>query len=325
MTSTSVVATRNSEDDDVLRRLLLSAAASPRVKRGVEVVPLTRHVVDRFVAGDDVGDALAASRKLVAAGLLASIDRLGEATTDPAHAEATASAYVWLLKELADAGLADFCEVSLKLSSLGQSLEKDGERIALEHARTVCAAAREAGTTVTVDMEDHTTTDATLSAVRELRKDYPSAGAVLQAALLRTEADCADLAAEGSRVRLCKGAYNEPASVAHQDRAAVDLSYVRCLRILMRGNGYPMVATHDPRLVAVSGVMAVQAGRAKGDYEYQMLFGVRPDEQRRLAARGEKIRVYLPYGTQSYPYLMRRLAERPANLAFFLRAVASRR
>ena len=110
----------------MLRRLLLSAAASPRVKRGVEVVPLTKHVVDRFVAGDDVGDALAASRKLVAAGLLASIDRLGEATTDPTQAEATASAYVWLLKELADAGLADFCEVSLKLSSLGQSLEKDG-------------------------------------------------------------------------------------------------------------------------------------------------------------------------------------------------------
>jgi proline dehydrogenase len=241
----SAVATRNPEGHDVLRRLMLSAAASSRVKRGVEVIPLTKHVVDRFVAGDDVGDALAASRKLVAAGLLASIDRLGEATTDPTQAEATASAYVWLLKELADAGLADFCEVSLKLSSLGQSLEKDGARIALENARTVCVAAREAGTTVTVDMEDHTTTDATLAAVRELRTDFPSVAAVLQAALLRTEADCADFAGEGSRVRLCKGAYNEPASVAHRERAAVDLSYVRCLRILMRGKGYPMVATHD--------------------------------------------------------------------------------
>jgi proline dehydrogenase len=308
----------------VLRRLLLCAAASPRVKRGVEVVPLTRRVVDRFVAGDDVSAALAASRKLVAAGLLASIDRLGEATTDPAQAAATASAYVWLLKELADAGLADFCEVSLKLSSLGQALSADGEQIALENARTVCAAARTAGTTVTVDMEDHTTTDATLSAVQELRKDFPSVAAVLQAALRRTEADCADFAGEGSRVRLCKGAYNEPASVAHKDRSAVDLSYVRCLRILMRGKGYPMVATHDPRLIAVTSVMAVQAGRAKGGYEYQMLFGVRPDEQHRLAARGEKIRVYLPYGTQSYPYLMRRLAERPANLAFFLRALTSK-
>ena len=324
MTSKSAAGTRNPEDDEVLRRLLLSAAASPRVKRGVEVIPVTRRVVGRFIAGDEVGDALAASRKLVAAGLLASIDRLGEATTDPTQAEGTVAAYVWLLKELADAGLADFCEVSLKLSSVGQSLSVDGDRIALDHARTVCAAAREAGTTVTVDMEDHTTTDATLSAIQELRKDFPSVGAVLQAALRRTAADCTDLAVEGSRVRLCKGAYHEPASVAHQERSAVDLSYVRCLRILMRGKGYPMVATHDPRLIAVSGVMAVQAGRAKGAYEYQMLFGIRPDEQRRLASRGEKIRVYLPYGTQSYPYLMRRLAERPANLAFFLRAVASR-
>jgi proline dehydrogenase len=308
----------------VLRRLLLSAAASPRVKRGVTAVPLTRHVVDRFVAGDDVGDALAASRRLVAAGLLASIDRLGEATTEPEAANSTAQAYVWLLKQLADAGLAEFCEVSLKLSSLGQSLGADGDRIALEHAHGICTAARDAGTTVTVDMEDHTTTDATLSAVRELRKDFATVGAVLQASLLRTEADCHDLAGEGSRIRLCKGAYREPASVAHQERSDIDLNYVRCLRILMRGKGYPMVATHDPRLIAVTGVMAVQAGRAKGDYEYQMLFGVRPDEQRRLASRGEKIRVYLPYGTQSYPYLMRRLAERPANLAFFLRAIASK-
>jgi proline dehydrogenase len=308
----------------VLRRLLLSAAASSRVKSTVTRVPLTRHVVDRFVAGDDVGDALAASRRLIAAGLLASIDRLGEATTDPELATSTAEAYVWLLKQLADAGLSEFCEVSLKLSSLGQSLGSDGERSALEHAHTVCGAARNAGTTVTIDMEDHTMTDATLSAVRDLRKDFPSVGAVLQASLLRTEADCHDLAGEGSRVRLCKGAYREPASVAFQERSDIDLNYVRCLRILMRGKGYPMVATHDPRLIAVTAVMAVQAGRAKGDYEYQMLFGVRPDEQRRLASRGEKIRVYLPYGTQSYPYLMRRLAERPANLAFFLRAIASR-
>lgn len=308
----------------MLRRLLLSAAASPRLKSGVTRVPLTRHVVDRFVAGEDVGDALAASRLLVAAGLLASIDRLGEETTDSEQASTTAQAHVWLLKQLDDAGLSEFCEVSLKLSSIGQSLGTDGERIALEHSRLICAAARDAGTTVTLDMEDHTKTDGTLSVLHELRNDFATVGAVLQASLLRTEADCHDLAGQGSRVRLCKGAYREPASVAHQERSEIDLNYVRCLRILMRGKGYPMVATHDPRLIAITGVMAVQAGRAKGDYEYQMLFGVRPDEQRRLASRGEKIRVYLPYGTQSYPYLMRRLAERPANLGFFLRAVASR-
>jgi proline dehydrogenase len=164
-----------------------------------------------------------------------------------------------------------------------------------------------------------------LSAVLELRQDFPTVGAVVQAYLKRTEADCRDLAGPGSRVRLCKGAYREPASVAHQDRAAVDLSYVRCLRVLMHGKGYPMVATHDPRLVAITGAMALQSGRTKGEYEYQMLLGVRTDEQRRLAARGEKIRVYVPYGAEWYPYLMRRLAERPANVSFFLRALASRR
>jgi proline dehydrogenase len=309
----------------VLRRLLLSVASSPRIKRGIEVVPVTRSVVNRFVAGEEIDSAIAAARQLVADGMLASIDRLGESVTEIEQAKATADAYVALLKAISDSGQAVSTEVSLKLSSLGQALGDDGERIALENAQLVCAAARNAGTTVTVDMEDHTTTDATLSAVRELRRDFPTVGAVVQAYLRRTEADCRDLAGEGSRVRLCKGAYREPASVAHQDRAAVDLSYVRCLRVLMHGKGYPMVATHDPRLVAITGAMALQSGRAKGEYEYQMLLGIRPDEQRRLATRGEKIRVYVPYGAEWYPYLMRRLAERPANVSFFLRALASRR
>lgn len=308
----------------MLRRVLLSAAESGRLKRAVVRAPLSRGVVRRFVAGEDVDAALATTRQLVARGLLASIDRLGEATIDADQARATADAYVELLRRMAEARLAEFAEVSLKLSSLGQALPRDGEQVALDHARRVCAAAGEAGTTVTLDMEDHTTTDRTLAALKELRVDFPSVGAVLQAYLRRTESDCRDLAGEGSRIRLCKGAYREPASVAFQDQADVDLSYVRCLRILMRGSGYPMVATHDPRLVAIAGAMALQAGRERGEYEYQMLYGVRPVEQRRLAAKGEKLRVYLPYGSEWYPYLMRRLAERPANVAFFLRAVASK-
>jgi len=308
----------------VLRRVLLSAAGSDRIKAAVVRAPFSRGVVNRFVAGDHVDDAIVASRQLVAHGLLVSIDRLGEATTDAAQAQATTDAYVALLKTIADAGLAEFAEVSLKLSSLGQALDVDGEQIALDHARTVCAAATAANTTVTLDMEDHTTTDATLAALHALRVDFPGVGAVLQAYLRRTEGDCRDLAGDGSRIRLCKGAYREPASVAYQDRADVDLSYVRCLRVLMHGSGYPMVATHDPRLVAIAAAMALQAGRERGEYEYQMLFGVRPDEQRRLASKGEKIRVYLPYGTQWYPYLTRRLAERPANVAFFLRAVTTK-
>ncbi|GMA87795.1 hypothetical protein GCM10025868_30450 [Angustibacter aerolatus] len=149
-------------------------------------------------------------------------------------------------------------------------------------------------------------------------------GAVLQAYLRRTEADCRDLATAGSRVRLCKGAYDEPASVAFTDRAEVDKSYVRCAKALMAGDGYPMLATHDPRLVDIGGALAVQHGRSQGAYEFQMLYGIRPDEQQRLADQGEKVRVYVPYGDEWYGYLVRRMAERPANTAFFLRALATR-
>src|SRR5690606_33984888 len=213
--------------------------------------------------------------------------------------------------------------VSLKLSALGQALGADGEQIALDNARAICRAAAEVGTTVTLDMEDHTTTDSTLSILRELRRDWPWVGAVLQSYLYRTEQDCRDLAHEGSRVRLCKGTYREPESVAYQDKAEVDKAYVRCLKILLAGDGYPMIATHDPRLVEIAGVLAARYGREPGSYEYQMLLGIRPEEQRRLAARGERIRVYVPYGEEWYGYLMRRMAERPANLRFFLRSLAT--
>ncbi|NUS57074.1 MAG: proline dehydrogenase, partial [Streptomycetaceae bacterium] len=279
--------------------------------------------VRRFVAGDHAFDAVRATERLAAQGLYATVDHLGEDTRDLAQAEATCVAYLLLLSRLRDAGLARNAEVSVKLSALGGTLA-GGSAVALRHARNICAAAEEAGTTVTLDMEDHTTTDATLDALRTLRADYPWAGAVLQASLRRTEADCRDLAGEGSRVRLCKGAYRAPGTAAFTTRADVDLSYVRCLKILMAGAGYPMVATHDPRLVDVAGMLAVRNRRPPGSYEYQMLYGVRPAEQVRLAARGERVRIYVPYGDQWYGYLMRRLAERPANLAFFLRSVAGK-
>jgi proline dehydrogenase len=174
-------------------------------------------------------------------------------------------------------------------------------------------------------MEDHTTTDSTLEILAELRKDHPSTGAVLQAYLRRTEGDCRELAGAGSRVRLCKGAYAEPESVAFQSALDVDKSYVRCLNILMSGEGYPMVATHDPRLIAIAEDRARWFDRGTDEYEFQMLYGVRPEEQARLAGEGHTVRVYVPYGDQWYGYLMRRLAERPANLAFFGRALATRK
>ena len=235
------------------------------------------------------------------------------------------AAYVDLLRQLSAAGLQRHAEVSVKLSAIGQALPDTGHKIALENARTICRAARNAGTTVTLDMEDHTTTDSTLAILHDLRKDFPETGAVLQAYLHRTEADCRALAHEGSRVRLCKGAYNEPDEVAFQDRVEVDKSYVRCLKVLLGGQGYPMIATHDPRMVEIASSLASRYGRAQGTYEFQMLYGIRPEEQKRLAASGETVRVYLPYGEEWYGYLMRRLAERPQNLSFFLKSLISKK
>jgi proline dehydrogenase len=271
-----------------------------------------------------VDDAIATTRQLVSTGRLVTLDRLGEDILERRQAEDTRDAYLTLLKLLADEGLASGAEVSVKLSAVGQALPDGGEALARDNAFTVCEAARAAGTTVTLDMEDHTTTDSTLGILRDLRSDFPETGAVVQSYLRRTEADCRDLAYAGSRVRLCKGAYKEPESVAFQNKFEVDLSYVRCLKLLMKGAGYPMVATHDPRLVAIAAHLVRLNGREKVSYEYQMLFGVRPHEQERLAARDEKMRVYVPYGDEWYGYLVRRMAERPANLVFFLRSVATK-
>lgn len=292
----------------------------------VEQSPVSRSVVHRFVPGAATADAVRAVGQLRVSRRMATIDFLGEDTTDLAQAQHTRDAYLTLLSALRERDLTagGEAEVSLKLSALGQALPADGRAIALQHAREICQAAADADTTVTLDMEDHTGTDATLEALRELRADFPSVGAVLQAYLRRTEGDCRDLAHAGSRVRLCKGAYQEPESVAFQDGADVDKSYVRCLKVLMAGEGYPMVASHDPRLIEIAGALAAKHGRAPRSFEYQMLFGIRPDEQRRIADRGDQMRVYVPYGDEWYGYLMRRMAEKPANLMFFLRGVASK-
>jgi proline dehydrogenase len=305
----------------MLRQVILAASRSSAMRRVVENAPVTKQVVHRFVPGASLDDAVAATTELVTSGRTVTIDYLGEDTLDSAQAEATAAAYVTLLGRLADAGLTRDAraEVSVKLSAVGQALD---EGMALENATRICAAAERAGTTVTLDAEDHTTTDSTLGVLAKLRQEFPSTGAVLQAYLHRTEADCKDLAVAGSRVRLCKGAYKEPASVAFQSKDEVDRSYVRCLKVLMAGEGYPMLATHDPRLIAIGADLAKH--RAKGTYEYQMLYGIRPGEQQRLAAEGETVRVYVPYGDEWYGYFMRRLAERPANVTFFLRSLATR-
>jgi proline dehydrogenase len=304
----------------MFRSLILAAAGSERVERLVEAAPLSRNVVRRFIAGDYAADALRVTRELVNQGLAVSIDHLGEDTTTPAQAEAIREEYLDLLSALAAAELTPQAEVSLKLSALGQAFD---EKLAYEHARAICAKATEAGTTVTIDAEEHTTTDSTLEILARLRRDFPTTGAVVQSYLRRAEADCRDLAGAGSRVRLCKGAYKEPESVAYQSKLDVDKSYIRCLNILLAGDGYPMIATHDPRLIEIGENRSKWYDRNSDEFEFQMLYGVRPDEQLRLVALGYTVRVYVPYGTQWYQYMMRRLAERPANVAFFLRALRS--
>jgi proline dehydrogenase len=305
----------------MLRSVILAASRSSRVERLVETAPFSRDVVHRFVAGTTTDDALRATRELVGEGLAVTLDHLGEDTITPEQATAIREEYLALLGALSAGGRTPAAEVSLKLSALGQKID---EQLASDNARTICAAASEAGTTVTLDMEDHTTTDSTLEVLAKLRKDFPTTGAVLQAYLRRTEADCRELATAGSRVRLCKGAYKEPESVAYQSALEVDKSYVRCMNILMSGEGYPMLATHDPRLISIGEDRARWFDRTPDQFEFQLLYGVRPDEQRRLAAEGYTVRIYTPYGNDWYGYMMRRLAERPSNLAFFVRALRSR-
>jgi proline dehydrogenase len=308
----------------MLRTPLLAAARSKGIRRLVEAVPATRSVVRRFVAGSETADAVRVARELAADGRRITLDHLGEDTTDAAQAASTVAAYEAVLTALAAEGLAEGADVSVKLSAVGQFLPSNGEDVALENARKICAAAEAVGATVTLDMEDHTTTDSTLGILRELRGEYPWVGAVLQAYLRRTEQDCRELSGPGSRVRLCKGAYAEPESVAFAEKSEVDKSYVRCLRVLMAGQGYPMVASHDPRMIEIAATLAVENEREDDDHEFQMLYGIRPEEQARIAASGSRMRVYVPYGDEWYGYFMRRLAERPANLGFFLRGLATR-
>lgn len=319
------------------RPAILAASRSGALRRTAERMPVTRDVVNRFVPGETIDDVMGSVAVLRDSRRFVSIDYLGEDVTDVDAADATVRAYLGLLDALARRGETGpgscpggdiqqtprSLEVSLKLSALGQALPRDGEKIALENAHTICTKARDVGVWVTVDAEDHTTTDSTLSVVRDLRTDFNWLGTVLQAYLKRTEGDCREFAESGARIRLCKGAYDEPASVAFRERAEVTDSYLRCLRVLMAGSGYPMVASHDPEIIDAVPAMVREFGRDIADYEYQMLYGIRDAEQRRLVDSSH-VRVYVPFGTEWYGYFVRRLAERPANLAFFVRALADR-
>jgi proline dehydrogenase len=282
-------------------------------------LPVTRGMVARFVAGETLDQALVALAALQAAGLRTTVDVLGEAVTSEAAASAAADQYLATLDALAARGLDR--NVSVKLSQMGLGLDGD---VCRANVRRILERAAERDAFVRIDMEDHTTTDATLALWRELRSinaGRGDSGVVIQASLRRSPADVDALIAEQARIRLCKGAYVEPASVAHPDKADVDAAYATLMERLLRDGTFPAIATHDERLIGRAVAFVREQGIAPDRFEFQMLYGVRRDLQERLARAGFGVRVYVPFGTEWYPYFMRRLAERPANVAFVLRSV----
>ncbi len=299
-----------------LRSLLLGLSHRRSLGRLAVRVPITRPMVGRFVAGETLPQVLGALEHLQDDGFMTTVDVLGESVASAEACEQAASRYEETLAALDEHGLER--NVSLKLTQMGLDIS---DEVCRETVARVMRAAAEVGAFVRFDMEEHTKTDRTLGLWRELRSLNPETGVVIQAALRRSAADVEALIAEGARVRLCKGAYNEPASVAFHEREEIDAAYESLARRLMRDGAYPALATHDGRLIGRLLRFADDEGIAADRYEFQMLYGVRRDLQAELLRRGRRVRVYVPYGTEWYPYFMRRLAEKPANLAFLLRSL----
>jgi proline dehydrogenase len=302
-----------------MRTSLLWLSRRRSVGRLATRLPVTRSMVARFVAGETLEEAIAALERLRASGFRTTVDLLGEAVTSVDAARAAADEYVVTLDALAAHDLDR--NVSLKLSQMGLKLDPAACR---ENVGRVFARAAEVGAFVRVDMEDHATTDATLALWRDLRPlnaGRGDSGVVIQSALRRSSRDVDALIAEQARIRLCKGAYVEPAAVAFPDKADVDAAYEDLMLRLLRDGTFPALATHDERLIGRAVAVSRAEGIAPDRFEFQMLFGVRRDLQERLLRAGFGVRVYVPFGTQWYPYFMRRLAERPANVAFLLRSV----
>lgn len=299
------------------RALLAVTSRSPVRRLFTELGP-GRALAMRFVAGETLDDAVRAARELNRAGMAVSLDHLGEHVADPQMAMGARKDYLALLERIGAEGLD--CNISVKLTQLGLGLD---EELAAEALEELADKAAEVGTTVTVDMEESRYTQATVDLFARLQPRLGNLGVALQAYLRRTRADLERLMPLGGHIRLCKGAYAEPPEIAYPRKAEVDESFARLLGVLMVAETtMPAVATHDERLI---GLAKGLAARRRGPFEFQMLYGVRTPLQRRLVEEGHPLRVYVPYGAEWYPYLTRRLAERPANLLFFLRAALGRR
>ena len=274
---------------------------------------LFKKLTTRFVAGETIDEAVAAIRELNAERCSASFDHLNESVANPAEAEAEVKEYLQILNRIGETGINS--NVSIKLTQFG--LELDPE-VAYRNARTVVEDAARRENFVRVDMEGSNVTQVTIDIFKRLRAEFGlnDVGIVLQSYLRRTYADAQELVRLPARIRICKGAYNEPPEVAFPDKKDVDENYVRVMQLLLSSGIYHGIATHDPKMIDATIAFSQREGIAKTAFEFQMLYGVRRDLQRQLAKDGYKMRVYVPYGKHWYPYFMRRLAERPANIWF---------
>ena len=303
-----------------LRALFLWLAGRRWLGRVAMATPLVRRMPFRFVAGTTLDAAAEAVRALNAAGAMATLDVLGESVDDRAAADRAAAAYVATIERIAAEGLD--ANVSIKLTQMGLDL---GVEECLSVLAPVAAAGARHGVFIRIDMESSDYTDRTLEVVERLRADGCDVGPVIQAYLHRSRDDVERLAAERVRTRVCKGAYAEPPEVALQDRAAIGDAFISLTERLLEADAYPGVATHDPEMIDRVSASARERGIGRDRFEFQLLYGVRRDLQRRLVADGYRMRVYVPYGTEWYPYFMRRLAERPANVLFVLRSLFGER
>ena len=305
----------------MLRKTLLYLSNQPRIFRFVRNNGFAKKFASRFVAGETLPEALAATKALNARGLTASLDLLGESVTNDREAREARDAYIEILSRIHDQRLD--ANVSVKLTAMGLDISED---LCVSIMQDVLTRAQQVNSFVRLDMEGSAYTDRTLRLFYD--RLYPTfkgtVGIVLQSYLYRTRDDVLKANDARARVRICKGAYKEPAAVAYQDKHEVDRSYIECMKELVKNGTYPGVATHDPKIIEATKAF-VKANAIPSDrFEFQMLYGVRRDLQEQLVRDGFRMRVYVPFGTQWYPYLMRRLAERPANVAFFLRAMTSR-
>jgi proline dehydrogenase len=300
----------------VLRAFFIALSESRSLRALAERSSIGQRTSSRFVAGTEVEDALRVTRNLNSAGLTVSVDNLGENVTNAAEAQQAAALYHQLLSEIAARGLN--ANVSVKLTHMGLDLDS---QLAYTNVAALVdqAASMQPKNFVRVDMEGSPYTDRTLALVRELHAKPESrgcVGAVIQSYLHRSESDVAQLLSAGIRIRLCKGAYKEPADIAYQAKSEVDANYVKLMKMLLKSGIYHGLATHDESLILEAQAFATREKIARDAFEFQMLYGIRRDLQRSLVRDGWRMRVYVPFGTEWYPYLMRRLAERPANVWF---------